>query len=105
MTAWNFDGKDLKKRWEAIAGTPELSLHFAGVSEELIRRAITVSLRRLTQKDYDCISSVIQQFPLVHFSTSTEELQLYRCTPRGHHTVNPSSLLQQCKELLSPRQK
>jgi hypothetical protein len=75
VTVRNFGGKDLKKRWEARAGTPELRLHLAqqGVSEELIRRAITVSLRRLTQKDYDGISSVIRQIPLVHFSTSTEE--------------------------------
>ena len=71
----NFGGQDLKKEWEARAGTPELRLHLAqqGVSEELIRRAITVSLRRLTQKDYDGITAVIKQIPLVHFSASAEE--------------------------------
>ena len=44
-----------------------------GVSEEMIRRAITVSLRRIGQREYDGISSVIRQIPLVHFATSTEE--------------------------------
>jgi hypothetical protein len=39
----------------------------------MIRRAITVSIRRLTQKDYDGISSVIRQIPLVHFATPPEE--------------------------------
>ena len=75
MTVRNFGGKDLQKRLEARAGTPELRLHLAqqGVSEELIRRAITVSLRRLAQKDYNGISSVIRQIPLVHFSAPTEE--------------------------------
>jgi hypothetical protein len=39
----------------------------------MIRRAITVSLRRLTQKDYDGITAVIKQIPLVHFSASAEK--------------------------------
>jgi hypothetical protein len=49
----NFGGKDLKKRCRA--GDSELQLHLAeqGVSEEMIRRMITVSIRRLTQKYYD----------------------------------------------------
>ena len=97
-TVRNFGGKDLKKRWEARAGTPELRLHLAqqGVSEELIRRAITVSLRRLTQKDYDGISSVIRQIPLVHFSTSTEEretpdVQMHPHVVTIQSTTPPSS--------------
>ena len=75
VTVFNFGGKELKKEWKARAGTPELRLHLAqqGVSEEMIRRAITASLRRMGQREYEGISSVIRQIPLVHFVTSTEE--------------------------------
>jgi hypothetical protein len=67
----NYGGKNLKKRWESRAGDSELQLHLAqqGVSEEMIKRAITVSIRRLTQKDYDGISSEIRKILLMHFAT------------------------------------
>ena len=74
VTVRNYGGNDLKKDWKIRGGTPELRLHLAqqGVSEEMIRRAITVSLRRLSQKDYDGITAVIKQIPLEHFSTTAE---------------------------------
>ena len=39
----------------------------------MIRRMITVSIRKLTQKDYDGISTGIRQIPLIHFATPPEE--------------------------------
>jgi hypothetical protein len=66
---------DLKKKWESRSGDSELRLHLADkvVSRDLIRKMITVSIRKLTQKDYDDISTVIRQIPVACLATPPEE--------------------------------
>jgi hypothetical protein len=53
----NYGEWDLKKKWDSRTGDSELRLHLAekGVSRDLIRKMSTVSIRKLTKKDYDGI--------------------------------------------------
>ena len=71
----NYGAWDLKKKWESRTGDSELRLHLEGkgVSRDLIRKMITVSVRKLTRTDYDGIATVIKQIPLAYFATPPEE--------------------------------
>jgi hypothetical protein len=71
----NFGGLEIQKNWEIMAGDNELKLHMEGkrVSRNLIRKMITVSVRRLSKKDYGGIAAVIKEIPLINFATPPEE--------------------------------
>jgi hypothetical protein len=63
------------KKWELRAGDNELKLHLEGkgVSRDLISKMITLSVSRLSKKDYDGIAAVIKEIPLINFATPPEE--------------------------------
>ena len=53
----------------------DLRLHLErkGVSRDLIRKMVTVSVRKLSKKDYEGIVSMTQLIPLINFKTPPED--------------------------------
>ena len=65
----DFVGKELKEEWHNRVSETDLRHHLErqGMARDMVRRVITVTVKHLSEKDYDGIKKVVNQIPLAYF--------------------------------------